>query len=108
MSKRQARMGGKLRACVSGRGLRRARLKGGVAYVGWSSVVAGILEWGREQEGMGRKSKECVYVQAVDVVYVFYVSEGERRERVIVGALISTADLFPHVSASPISKLQFP
>jgi len=49
MSKRQARMGGKLQTCVSGRGLRGARLKGRVAYVGRSSVVAGILEWGREQ-----------------------------------------------------------
>jgi hypothetical protein len=104
MSKRQARIGGKLRRGVLVGG---ARLRGRNAYVGVSSVVAGIMGEGRKQEGIDKKLKECVYVQPVDVMYVLYVTTGERGEIFIVGVWISTADLFPHTSASPISKLQF-
>jgi len=75
MSKRQARIGGKLRRGVLVVGV---RLGGRNAYVRVSSVVAGILGEGRKQEGTDEKLKECVYVQSVDMIYVFYVAKGER------------------------------
>jgi hypothetical protein len=48
MSKRQARIGGKLRRGVLVGG---ARLRGRNAYVGVSSVVAGIMGEGRKARG---------------------------------------------------------
>jgi hypothetical protein len=80
---------------------------GSGTYVGVSSVVAGILGRVRRQEDIMVEVNEYVYLQSVEVVF-FYASIRLRRGILIVGVVIWTADMFPHISASPISKSKFP
>jgi hypothetical protein len=80
---------------------------GSGTYVGVSSVVAGILERVRRQEDIRVEVNEYVYLPSVDVIFLCF-NQSKEGEYIIVGAVIWTADLFPHISASPISKSKFP
>jgi hypothetical protein len=100
-------MGGKLGGVlVGGEG----EADGWGTSVGWCSVVVGILERGRKQEGMGTKSKECSLftMRGRDVCILCMLTKGERREILGVGDFDFDCGSVSAHSALPISKSQFP